>query len=496
MARVTIVGLGSGTPDDLTIEARDILAQAPEIWVRTRRHRMVRHLPGERVRSFDREYERGRALADVYGAIARRLLAMARRRGEVILAVPGHPAMGERVTALLRSACIQEGTELRIVPGISFLDAVVSLLGIDPLERGLQIVDAHDLSRRIGDNGRFDPFQDARLPFRTSQDLLIAQFDSATVASGVKIALLESFPAAHPVTLVDSQGRRDIPLMNIDRCPIDHECTLYVPALTFPQGRSEFETLRGIVARLRGPGGCPWDQEQTALSLLRHLREEVVEVVDAIEDAPDAGDWTHVAEEIGDVMMNLLLEAQIAEEGGHFTLEDVTRGIVDKLIRRHPHVFGDVRVSGTAEVLSNWERIKIAERKGAVRGRLGDAPSRALPRLSATQAVLARAMSFGFVWDSQEGLWAKLREEVDEVQAATAAEREMETGDLLLMVCAVANVFEIDAERALDRSLAKFRGRFQQMEALLGDGTMRLDAIPEHERLGLWRRAKEREVRP
>ncbi len=450
MARVTIVGLGSGKPDDLTVEARDVLAQAPEVWVRTRRHRMVGQLQGTRIRSFDREYERGRALEDVYQAISQRLLGMARRRGEVTFAVPGHPAIGERVTALLRSACQNEGIELRIVPGISFLDAVVSLLGIDPLERGLQIVDAHDLSRRIGDSGRFDPFEETRQPFRTAQDLLIAQFDSTTVASGVKIALLEHFPAAHSVALVDAGGRRDLALADIDRHPIDHECTLFVPALTFPHGRAEFETLRGIVARLRGPGGCPWDREQTAVSLLRELREEVAEVVDAVENALDAGDWTHVAEEIGDVMMNLLLEAQIAEEAGHFALEDVTRGIVDKLIRRHPHVFGDVRVSGTAEVLRNWERIKAEERSGPVRGRLGDEPPRALSRLSATQTVLARAMRSGFVWDSREGLWAKLREEVDEVQTATEHEREMETGDLLLMVCAVANVFGIDAERALD----------------------------------------------
>ena len=214
-----------------------------------------------------------------------------------------------------------------------------------------------------------------------------------------------------------------------------------------------------VMARLRGPGGCPWDHEQTHRTLARHLLEETHEVLDAI----DAGDPDRLRDELGDVLLQVVFHAQMAAEEGTFDVDDVAQAIVEKLIRRHPHVFGEVHVSGADEVLVNWEQIKAEE--------TGEQPVEddippTLPALARASKVQRRAAGWGFDWRTTGGAMAKLREEVEELAAAgTPEEAEEELGDVLFAAAAVARRLGVDPESALRRTTTKFAGRYERLLA-------------------------------
>jgi MazG family protein len=229
-----------------------------------------------------------------------------------------------------------------------------------------------------------------------------------------------------------------------------------------------FQELVEVLARLRGPGGCPWDRQQTHESLARYLEEEAHEALEAIEQK----DPERLKEELGDLLLQIVFHSQLAQEEGLFTAADVCRGIVDKMIRRHPHVFGQGQALRSAdEVLSQWEVLK-QEEKAASRGRpasLLEGIPRKLSPLLAAERVLTRAASVGFVWPDPGQARGKVEEELAEALAAgTPEEREEEVGDLLLAVAALAVHLEVNPERALRRALDKFAQRFRRMEQLLG----------------------------
>lgn len=229
-----------------------------------------------------------------------------------------------------------------------------------------------------------------------------------------------------------------------------------------------FQELIEVLARLRGPGGCPWDQEQTHESLARYLEEEAHEALEAIEQK----DPQRLKEELGDLLLQVVFHCQLAQEQGLFTAADVCRGIVDKMIRRHPHVFGPGQSLGSAqEVLSQWEVLKQKE-KAAAQGytpSLLEGIPRKLSPLLAAERVLTRAASVGFVWPDPGQAQEKVEEELAEALAAgTPEEREEEVGDLLLAVAALAVHLQVNPERALRRALGKFAERFRHMEQLLG----------------------------
>jgi tetrapyrrole methylase family protein / MazG family protein len=239
-----------------------------------------------------------------------------------------------------------------------------------------------------------------------------------------------------------------------------------------------------VMARLRAPGGCPWDREQDHRSLARHLLEEAHEVLDAI----DANDTERLREELGDLLLQVVFHAEMAREAGHFDVDDVAEGIVRKLIRRHPHVFGDTSVSGAGEVLVNWERIK-QEEKGE--HPIEDDIPATLPALARAAKVQRRAAGIGFEWRTEEGALAKLREEVEELaDAATPDEVELELGDVLFAAVSVGRTFGIDAESALRRSTRTFAERYEAMLELARERGLDLDALSENELLALFREAR------
>jgi tetrapyrrole methylase family protein/MazG family protein len=510
---LTIVGLGPAGPELLTREAHDLISRADELYVRTRRHPTIAGLPFHgRLRSFDALYRRGTTLDEVYATIAERLVRLARRPRGVLFAVPGHPLVGERAVGIALERAAAEGVESRVVAGLSFLDAAFGAARLDPIASGLQILDAASLvaDHFRADGGR-DPFAPRWRWLDPTVGAIVAQVDSPRLASGLKLALLTSYPPDHELLLVrggypaggdgsptrpadGSPAATRLPLVELDRADVDHLTTIVVPPLARLDDLGGFETLRHVVARLRAPGGCPWDREQTHESLRRELIEETYEVVDAIDRGARGGDWSGLAEELGDVLMNLMLQIQIAAEGERFWPEDVLRAINAKLIRRHPHVFGDVSVSSTADVLRNWDAIKRAEKgDGDEASRLGDVPS-SLPALARAQALQRRARRTGFAWPNADGAWAKVEEELTELRrAGSGGERAEEVGDLLWMVGELANWLGVDAEEALRSATAKFVRRFRAMEKIASERGDSFERLGVERQLELWRAVKDAE---
>ncbi len=447
--RLAIVGLGPGDASLLTIEAKAVLEAAPEVWLRTRRHPAVEGLPhGPRYESFDAVYESEPSFEAVYGAIVDRVLELARRPEGVVYAVPGHPLFGEATVRALMERALADGLATRVVAGISFLDVVGIAIGIDPVAQGALVLDALVLSSSR-----------ALVPERPT---IIAQVYDRPVATQVKLALLNVYPPAHHVLVVQAAATgeaslRETTIEQLDRADaFDHLTTVYVPPLSRVEDLRSFEGLRAIVANLRSPdGGCPWDLEQTHESLKCFLLEEAYEALDAL----DEGEPHRIAEELGDLMMQVLLHAQVAEDAGEFAIEDVIGSIAAKLVRRHPHVFGEVVIGGPDDVIRNWEALKQEERGEAP---VLDAVPKAMPALAQAQALQSRAEKAGI--DIEAPHRDAVRDALDTVAREGGLEAET-LGELLFGLVSVARAHDIDAEEALRMAARRFRERADAVES-------------------------------
>lgn len=248
--------------------------------------------------------------------------------------------------------------------------------------------------------------------------------------------------------------------------------------MTSPHTQSLEKILSVIqtVHRLRAPGGCAWDREQTHASLTKHLIEETYEVCDAIQHHTATSDYTSLKEELGDVLLQILLHSEIAQENGAFSFADVCEGLNEKLIRRHPHVFGTTQVSGTEEILKNWEKLKAAEKENQPKAEsILDSIPKSMPALERTEKLISKVTKVGFQWDSIEGPLSKMEEELAElkeaIQTKNAADIENELGDVLFCSVNLASVLKIPAEQALRNCLKKFESRFRYLEhAIRRDG--------------------------
>jgi tetrapyrrole methylase family protein/MazG family protein len=500
MTGLTIVGLGPAGPELLTREAEAVLRGAAEVHLRTSRHPTLDGLGiSATIHSFDDLYERAATLDEVYPAIAERLVELAATR-PVVYAVPGHPLVGERSVRLALAAARERGIPTRIVAGLSFLEPTLELLELDPIADGLQIADAIALvANHFGESARRNPFAERTRLVDLTRPSLLTQLDSPRLAADVKLALLDFLPPEHRVALVCGAGTSDgtatwLPLVELDRQEVDHLTSLYLPPLAPLDDGGAFEGLRYVTMRLRAEGGCPWDREQTHGSLKSTLIEETYEAVEAIDRGLESGDWSPLVEELGDLAMNLLLHVQIASEAGEFWLDDVIRGINGKLIRRHPHVFGDLELSDSEAVVANWDRIKRAEKQEKPKAtRLGEVPV-SLPALARAQTIERRARRTGFAWADVSGAWEKLEEELAELRAAETPEhRKEELGDALWMVTTVAQYLGLDAEEALRDATRKFQRRFMAMEGIAASTGEDFATLPLERQLALWQQAKDAE---
>ena len=504
-APIAVVGLGPGDFGLLTMGARQRLGAADRIFFRTLVHPTVAPIraelrDGQRVASFDAMYEQAASFDELYEDLAERLLAEARQAGgPIVYAVPGHPLVGERSVARLLALAPGRGIAVEIVDGLSFLEPLFRVLRLDPLDGSLQIVDGASLEAPLGAvlaegpeaaGGAAWEGLSPRL-LATDRPLLIGQIYDRQVASSCKMWLLERYPPGHQVQVVAAAGTDEVRMRLVElseldhRIDFDHLTSLYVPPLARLADPRGLATLPYIVARLRAPDGCPWDREQTWDSLKPHLLEEAYEAVAAL----DAADADAAAEELGDVLGSVVMLAQIGAEQGLLDLPAVLEAVNGKLIRRHPHVFGDLSLGTSGAVVANWERIKASERPPQA-SVLSGVPT-GMPALIAAQVMGRKAAALGFDWQEIDGVWAKLREEIAELEGAdTPPHRLEEVGDLLFTVVSLCRHLALDAEEALRRANAKFRARFAAMERDAAARDLDLATLDPDALDALWRRAK------
>lgn len=480
MAGITILGLGPATANLITRQAWQVLETADEIYLRTEQHPAVKDFPASlTIKSFDDLYQQFDSFEQVYQQIVEQIIALGQRPEGVIYAVPGHPFIAEATGPEIVRQAKARGIPYLLVGGLSFLEPVFSALGLDPLPH-TSLVDALTLVR-----GHHPPFQ-------PDAPALIAQIYDRQIAAEVKITLMAAYPDEHPVQLVHGAGSaaelvEDLPLYAMDHSEhIGLLTSLYLPPLGPATSMQAFQEL---VAHLRAPEGCPWDREQDHQSLRPNLLEEAYEVVDAI----DKDDPAAMAEEFGDLLLQVVLHAQIASEYGEFTLADVINGIHTKLVRRHPHVFGDVDIDEADAVIKNWERLKAAERKANGEEKKGvlDGVANALPALTQAQTYQKRVVRVGFDWPDISGVMDKICEEIEEIRTAPDdAARASEVGDLLFAIVNLARWLKIDAESALRETNQRFRSRFVFIEQSARLQGRQLGEMTLEEMEALWQEAK------
>lgn len=507
---ITLIGLGAGDADTLSRGAEKALRAAASrhergqglLLLRTARHPSAEFLRqwGFAFDTFDPLYDSASDFDSLYREIANRTLAQAIRTlpgGEpfpVAYAVPGHPLFGEATVARIREGAEEAGIPTRIVASGSFVEAALTAAGVS-LGDGCDVRDALTLREKDAVDANGAPVG-GRVD--VARGLLLYQvFDTAS-ASHAKLCLMRDYPDEWEIAVIrwagvpEREEAQRIPLYRLDRVPVDHLTTVYVPPLLPALRRPDFAALVGIMAALRAPDGCPWDREQTHATLKKYFVEETYEVLEAI----DAEDPDALCEELGDALLQVVFHAQLASEEGVFTIDDVTARIVEKLVRRHPHVFAALEVADSDEVLRNWERIKRSEKAPDWRESILDGVPRGLPALMQAMEISKRVVKVGFEWGTFADVLAKMDEEIAELKAelnaATPDKNAIcdELGDLLFTVVQVARWQKLDPEDALRRMLARFTARFRHIERRGAEQGRALADMTLAEMDALWDEAK------
>lgn len=393
--------------------------------------------------------------------------------GSVVLGVAGYPFVRE---GLVMGLLTRVGP-VQILPASSPLEVLLLAFDVD-MTADLDLVDASALRDAVPERG---------------SHLIVTNIPNAIVAGTVARRLSGVYPPGHPAAIASARpdGVFEVQLVPLDRLAEASRawgrCAVYVsPHLIAPPGG--FPELVRIMSILRAADGCPWDLEQTHETLRPHLIEEAYEAVAAI----DAGDMEGLADELGDILLQVVFHAQIAAERGDFTIDDVVANIVTKLRRRHPHIFADGVAATPDEVMHRWDRIKREEKPAS--GVLdGIAPT--LPALAHAQKMSRRAVSVGFEWETVDDVWEKVHEEIDELRATGPGTPEAadEVGDVLFTLVNVARKMGVDAEIALRDACGKFRTRFQTMERLAEGQGRDLGRMSIDDMEALWRLAKSAE---
>ena len=330
MKQIKVIGLGAGDINQLPLGVyRSLIDENKAVYVRTNDHPVISTLEEEGVifHSFDSIYEKHEQFEAVYKEIVEVLLEKAKET-DIVYAVPGHPLVAEKTVQLLIEKDKEGIVSIEIAGGQSFLDSIFQALRIDPIE-GFQLLDGTALDRSS---------------IQLRNHLIIGQVYDAFSASEVKLTLMDVLPYDYPIKIVTAAGSilekiKEIELHELDReIDLNNLTSIYVPPVQEEKLLyKEFSQLRHIIAELRGPNGCPWDKKQTHESLRKYLLEESYELIEAINE----GDIDHIIEELGDVLLQVMLHSQVGEDEGYFSIDDVIEGISDKMIRRHPHVFGE-----------------------------------------------------------------------------------------------------------------------------------------------------------
>lgn len=496
---ITLIGLGPGDPALLTRAAWDALEAAPVIATPTPAHPALAHLPPDKLRPLPD--------GDTDAAIGS-------------YALPGTPHEHPLSTHLREQAALH-GWYIRVIPGVSLIDACCEALAVARHATGFQVIDAATLLDppplvEAASSPAWCEIQQIRayvppllpyplLPTRPALIMLHPEPWVTDASSALREALLQRYPPTHTVRLVrlDPYGqpaqRWDGPLSELHaELRSGGTTALYLAPLPASADRRGLDGLAWVVTRLLGPDGCPWDRKQTHQSLRAGLLEETHEVLEAL----DAQDMPALAEELGDLLLQVLVHSEMARQAGHFDLGNVLEQISTKLIRRHPHVFGDPAVEDTRAMHHTWEQIKAQElaAKGRQRASILDGIPADLPALAAAQKIVTKAARVGFDWSALHEVWDKVREEVEELAQVLADPQTLspderhhlaeELGDLLFTLVNLARWLNLDAESVLREANAKFRRRFTYVEqtALAENRDMRTMNVAELEEL--WQQAK------
>lgn len=485
MNKITVAGLGAGDLAQMPFGIYQLLKKSEALFLRTKEHPVVKQLEEEGIvyQSFDHVYEQNEEFHQVYETIVRKLVEEASVR-PIVYAVPGHPFVAEETIQRLIKVAEEEGMEIEFVGGQSFLDAMFTALQIDPIE-GCQILDGTSLKKE---------------EIQVRNHLIICQVYDAFIASEVKLTLMELLPDNYEVTIVTAAGTSSEQLKTVPLYELDHETTInnltavYVPPVQDEELLyQDFAKLREIIRTLRGPNGCPWDRKQTHQSLKRYLIEETYEVLEAIDEEDDE----HLIEELGDVLLQVMLHAQIGEDEGMFSIDDVIRVLAEKMIRRHPHVFSTTEVADADEVVQNWEEIKKREKLDESTSLLDGIP-KSLPGLLMAYELQKKAAKVGFDWDDPAPMWMKLQEEIAEFFTELKTEDKekltKEFGDILFVLVNLGRFYKISPEEAIHLTNVKFKKRFMFIEEEAKKRGKSLSEMTLEEMDALWDLVKKQET--
>ncbi|AFK85841.1 MULTISPECIES: nucleoside triphosphate pyrophosphohydrolase [Thermoanaerobacterium] len=485
MGKLTIVGLGPGGFEHMTIETIDKMKNADKLYLRTEKHPVVKYLRdmGLSFETFDKIYEKASTFEEVYDNITREIIEIAEKCGNVVYAVPGNPLVAEKtVEYLLKFLNDNDDIKVEVVPAMSFVDVVVNELKIDPIY-GLKIIDGLSL--------------DSIKPDKRCNNL-VTQVYNRRVASEVKLKLMDIYGDEFLVTVVKSAGVKGeqrietMPLYKIDMVDwIDYLTSIFIPPVKgIFKARYDIDDLLDIMAKLRGENGCPWDKEQDHSTLKRYLIEECYEVIDAIEKDSDEG----LLEELGDVLLQVVFHSQIADERKAFDFHDVCDAECKKMIYRHPHVFGVEEIATSADVLKRWDEIKKDEKGFKSHTNELKSVPRSMPALIRGYKVQEKAAKVGFDWDNVDDAMAKVYEELNEFKEVYKGKDENdkveELGDLIFAVVNVARFLKIDPEIAVHKTIEKFIQRFNYIEDAAEKSGHKLEDMTLSEMDSLWNEAK------
>lgn len=437
---LTIVGLGPGSLARLPSSTQaKLLDPETTVIVRTLQHPAAAELAAARpVETCDDLYQHV-TFEEVYDAIADRVVE-ASQRGTTIYAVPGSALVGELAVGRIRAR-----VDAVVLAGESFIDAVLAAIGYDPLDRGLRILNGH------------------RLPYPVVIDgpTVVAHLDLPVVLADVSSRLSRVVAEGTIATIVIDAGGPDEAVVEAPIDRIDSGLASLRTSMFIDPTPGGLVGAIQVMARLREE--CPWDRKQTHESLVKNLIEETYELVEVI----GSGSEGQLEDELGDVLLQVLFHSNIARQAGRFDIEDVAEVLRQKLVRRHPHVFGDVEVEDADEVKANWEQIKETERGAARQSTLDGVPV-GMPALERAAKVQRRAADVGFDWPQAAPVLDKLSEEVDELQEAIGEMNRVpeELGDVLFTVVNLARHLNVDPELALRGAIERFTARFGAMEAI------------------------------
>lgn len=473
-----VIGLGPSGLEQLTLGNYRRIREAEKIFVRTIEHPCVQELvvEGVCVESFDDVYRTEPSFEAVYEKITDCLRLELQAHTEVIYAVPGHPMVAEKTVQLIKEKFAGE-YQVVIHPAISFVDEIFRALTFDPIEGVL--IRNYDVLKNSGLTGQ--------------EWLIIPQVYDQWIASEVKLDLMAFYPDDAFVYVVQALGtpqeRVDKhPLYEMDHGVFDHLTTVVLPPNPDVVSMSK---LANIMAVLRSEKGCPWDREQTHETLKPFLIEESYEVIEAIEKQ----DMYNLSEELGDLLLQVVFHAQVASEASEFGLQDVLQGIIQKLVRRHPHVFGEEKAETASEVIQTWDKIKQEEKAQTHEEKTFFNDPHSLPALMAAASTQRKAAKVGFDWPELDGPLGKVQEELQELQKALMdgiGIRE-ELGDLLFAIVNLSRFLKLDAEEVLRGTIHKFQGRFMKMVELSQDAGLDFEQLSLDEMDVFWEKAKSQE---